>query len=301
MSYLNDNGYNVMTLDSALQALRERRLPESAVVITFDDGFYTTYSKALPLLRKYQYPATLYLITSVFNNGKPLFNYLVAYLIWKSDIDGVDLSGLGVPGLESHGSKDQYSDEELDEIRKKIIVYGEGLSTEEERARLCVSLAELLGQNYDHLASSRAFSLVSPEELRELEESGVSIQMHSHWHRFPGLAADAEAVRLDLEKNAADIEKFSHNSPRHFCYPFGRWSEEHWELLENSGVMSAATCDRGFVYADDSPYALKRILDNDEMSQIEFEARISGFAQFAMALRGNTGRAYHAPSKTSAS
>ncbi len=51
---------------------------------------------------------------------------------------------------------------------------------------------------------------------------------------------------------------------------------------------------------DDSPYALKRILDNDEMSQIEFEARISGFAQFAMALRGSKGRAYHAPSKTSA-
>ncbi len=149
LSYLRDNGYNVMSLDAALQALRERRLPASAVVITFDDGFYTTYSKALPLLRKYEYPATLYLITSVFNNGRPLFNYLVAYLIWKSDIDGVDLSGLGVPGLESHEGKDQYSAEDLDEIRKKIVVYGEQLSTEEERVRLCVSLAELLGQNYE--------------------------------------------------------------------------------------------------------------------------------------------------------
>jgi peptidoglycan/xylan/chitin deacetylase (PgdA/CDA1 family) len=48
----------VVTLDAALQAGSE-----GGVVVTFDDGYADFYEHALPLLRRYEVPAVLYLAT----------------------------------------------------------------------------------------------------------------------------------------------------------------------------------------------------------------------------------------------
>jgi len=39
-------------------------LPSSMITFTFDDGYQSTYDKAFPILEKYSYPATAFIITS---------------------------------------------------------------------------------------------------------------------------------------------------------------------------------------------------------------------------------------------
>lgn len=61
--YLQDQGYNFISLEQ-LTAFMENRgdIPANAVVLTFDDGYESTYEHAYPFLKENQIPATFFLI-----------------------------------------------------------------------------------------------------------------------------------------------------------------------------------------------------------------------------------------------
>ncbi len=78
LTYLRDNGYNVVGLDVMVEALRGGgELPERAVAITFDDGFLSIYETAFPMLRSFDFPFTLFLSTG------PIDARLRNYMSWE--------------------------------------------------------------------------------------------------------------------------------------------------------------------------------------------------------------------------
>ena len=74
---------SVLPLGEALIRLQARELPPRSVAITFDDGTYDFYKQAWPLLRKYNFPATVYQTTYYVDRGLPVFNLFCSYLLWK--------------------------------------------------------------------------------------------------------------------------------------------------------------------------------------------------------------------------
>lgn len=65
LEWLRNHGYAGVTLDEIHAALSGgRALPGRWVCITFDDGWRDNYTLALPLLKHYGFPATVFLITS---------------------------------------------------------------------------------------------------------------------------------------------------------------------------------------------------------------------------------------------
>jgi peptidoglycan/xylan/chitin deacetylase (PgdA/CDA1 family) len=62
MDYLARNGYHVITL-SRLTGFLERGepIPRKSIVLTIDDGYRSTFEIAYPILRKYGFPATVFL------------------------------------------------------------------------------------------------------------------------------------------------------------------------------------------------------------------------------------------------
>ncbi|MGE5263458.1 MAG: glycosyltransferase, partial [Acidobacteriota bacterium] len=64
MSWLKRMGYHVLGLEEFLRYRREHRLPPArSVVITIDDGYMDTRSVAYPILRRLNFPATVFLVT----------------------------------------------------------------------------------------------------------------------------------------------------------------------------------------------------------------------------------------------
>lgn len=63
MEYLKQSSYNVITLDE----LDRVKNIENPIIITFDDGYEDNYTYAYPILKKYNYKATIYLITDAID------------------------------------------------------------------------------------------------------------------------------------------------------------------------------------------------------------------------------------------
>jgi peptidoglycan/xylan/chitin deacetylase (PgdA/CDA1 family) len=282
MRYLRDEGYPVLEFDEAMRRLDDGTLPPNAVTITIDDGFYSVHGVALDVLRRHRLPALLYVTSYYFEKGTPIFQLVLAYLFWKSPRYEVDLSGLGISGFDQRTTV-PLDERTRDDLPHEIFSIVDPELDGPGRVDLSRRLAERLAVDYAKIESSRILSLVRPEEMRELERSGVKIALHTHRHRLPN---DLDRGRREIEENRRSLEPVVGRPLTHFCYPSGKWSEQHWPILQATQVQTATTCDSGLTYAATPRLALPRFLDDNRVSFIEFEAELTGFSELLRWVRG---------------
>jgi len=78
LRYLREQGYEGITLnDLALYLTVGQELPPKPIILTFDDGYADAYSHAFPLLQRFGYAGTFFLISAPIDNGDP------DYLSWN--------------------------------------------------------------------------------------------------------------------------------------------------------------------------------------------------------------------------
>jgi peptidoglycan/xylan/chitin deacetylase (PgdA/CDA1 family) len=65
MEWLHTAGIQVITLSQLVACIKNKApLPRKAAVITFDDGFASVFTHALPHLARYNFPATVFLVSN---------------------------------------------------------------------------------------------------------------------------------------------------------------------------------------------------------------------------------------------
>ncbi|HDZ23716.1 MAG TPA: polysaccharide deacetylase family protein [Desulfobacteraceae bacterium] len=70
MAYLHLFGYKVLSLRTALDGLfGNGELPHHGVVLTFDDGYQNFSNYALPILKRYNFPATVFLVADLIGRN----------------------------------------------------------------------------------------------------------------------------------------------------------------------------------------------------------------------------------------
>ncbi len=75
MKYLYDNGFQTLTANDMEDFIyNEKPLPEKSVWITFDDGYYSNIYYAYPVLKKYGFKATIFVVTSYLMEVSEPFN-----------------------------------------------------------------------------------------------------------------------------------------------------------------------------------------------------------------------------------
>ncbi len=101
LEYLANNGHHTVTLADAYLAMAGvKELPEKPVVLTFDDGGLDNYSVAFPLLEKYGFVATFFVITErVGANGQMTWEQLREMVEAGMCVQSHSVSHPGLTGL----------------------------------------------------------------------------------------------------------------------------------------------------------------------------------------------------------
>lgn len=270
MRWLQRHGYEVVSLDEAIANLKAGVIGSKQVVITIDDGFFSVYKCAAPVLQSLGYPATVYVTSYYVDKQTPIFRVCMQYFAWRTARRKFRPRDLGVEGPET---VDLDTPEGMDALWA-ILHRAEDEGSESDRVDLCRRTAELLDVDYAEIESSRRFGLMSRQELAELKAYGIDVQLHTHRHRMPAEQSD---VLRELRENRAVLETAVPGPLRHFCYPAGEWSPRHWAPLGELDIASATTCEPGLNWRDTPALALRRFLDADDMPEVEFSAAMSGF------------------------
>lgn len=270
-------GMRVLPLDEAVERMYAGTLPRNALVLTIDDGFCSVHEKAAPLLRRFGFPATVYVTSYYVERPNPVFRLAVQYMFETTArrelaLDGVAWSAPCVADLGDAAERER--------LAWQCIGYGER-QDEQERVAICRRLGELLGTPYEHIVASGAFSLMTPAQVGALEDAGMAVELHTHRHVLA--ANDRQAVHREIADNRAALRRWVRREPEHFCYPSGLWDQRQWEWLDEAGVKSSTTCLPGLNSARTPRHALRRFLDGANIHELEFEAALSGFSDLVRA------------------
>ncbi|MBU3113238.1 polysaccharide deacetylase family protein [Clostridium lacusfryxellense] len=111
LKYLKDNGYYTITLTDLYDYfMTDTPIPEKSVVLTFDDGYVDNYTAMLPALRKYNFKATIFVITSAIDKNA---NYLTSKQLIEMEKYGVDIESHTV---NHENLKDMPKDKQLETL-----------------------------------------------------------------------------------------------------------------------------------------------------------------------------------------
>lgn len=269
---LVDGGFRVLGLREALCRVAAGTLPQKSVVLTFDDGLHNFYQVAWPILKRYQFPATVYLTTYYSSYNRPIFDLICGYLLWQAR--GGLYDARGVANLSEH------LDLRSEAARAQALGQLKGWAAQQDlsgphKDELAQHLAERLRIDYGEILRRRVMHLMNPDEIAELAAQGVDFQLHTHRHRMP---LDRELLYDELEQNRNRIAEWTGHMPEHLCYPSGMSHPAHLPLLRECGIRSATTCQPGLITRTSHPLLLPRIGDHSGCGPIEFEAWLSGIS-----------------------
>ncbi|PIR03760.1 MAG: hypothetical protein COV59_03745 [Candidatus Magasanikbacteria bacterium CG11_big_fil_rev_8_21_14_0_20_39_34] len=100
MEYLHKKGFHVISLRELLEKLRNQEDISNCVSITIDDGYKDNYTIAYPILKKYNFPATIFVITDLI--GKTYTNSGGVTLPMLDSSEIKELMNSGIIEIMSH-------------------------------------------------------------------------------------------------------------------------------------------------------------------------------------------------------
>ena len=282
LDFLRRGQYNVLPLGEALKLLWAKQLPPRSVAITFDDGTFDFFSLGYPLLKKFGFPVTVYQTTYYTDRPIPVFNLVCSYMLWKrrgSVLDKCEELGLKPPlDLRSEASRQEIVQTLMNDCARNNL---DSLQKNEVARRL----ANLLDIDYDEVLSKRVFQLMTSQEIAQLAREGVDFQLHTHRHCMP---EDKVLFQKEIQDNRQCLDKISPAERVHFCYPSGVYSKVFFPWLTEENVISATTCDVGLAGPHTNPLLIPRMVDTNARNDLEFEAWLTGVAEFLAIRRAAT-------------
>lgn len=255
--------FQPLSLDDALQRLEQGILPPRAICVTFDDGYADNLLQALPVLQRWQIPATVY-VASGFLDGGRMWNDSVIEAFSACTKPRVSLPQLGFDCLDLSTPAQRLAScyEVIQSI--KYLQPDQRLLRVDE---ICTALGK--PPLPDDLMLTR-------QQLQQLAAAQVEIGNHTVSH--PVLSAvDDDTVVKELQQSSRDLESVIQQPVRHFAYPNGipgkDFNEHHRQLVKQLGFASAVTTRWGVSGPMTDRWALPRFTPWDQTPQ-RFAARL---------------------------
>jgi peptidoglycan/xylan/chitin deacetylase (PgdA/CDA1 family) len=247
-----------------VERLQSGVLPDSAVCVTFDDGYADNETHAMPVLKKYEVPATVFVSTGFLNGGR-MWNDTVTELLRDYSDTVMDLRGLdlGCYPLETMEQRLQALDSILREIKH---------FDPDRRIALVNEMQNMVGMELpDNL-------MLTDVQLRSLACNGVTIGAHTVNHPILS-SVEFDVARREIKESKRYLETLLDKEVELFAYPNGRpnldYGKEHRNLVEELGFKAAVSTHWGVGTNASDIYQLPRFTPWDR-HPLRFAIRLLG-------------------------
>jgi len=221
----------IVSLSQLDGALREPRARGPFVVVTFDDGYADNLHEALPLLQRYDVPATMFVATDAVVTGREF---------WWDD-------------LERAVGADNY-DHTWRELRDC------------DASTRAVALDAARPGGRTSLAPRSTHRPLTRDELACLARDAL-IEIGGHTTSHSRLAAlTLGDQRREIEEGRETLESIIGRRVESFAYPFGRpgdYTAETMRLVRDAGFLRACTNQAGHVDPSTDRFVLPRVYVRD--------------------------------------
>lgn len=98
MKWLKDNKFYTLSMSELINVFNtSKNIPKKAVVLTFDDGYLDFYSNAYPILKKYNFKATNFVITGTIDK---ISTVLTSAMLTELEENNIEIQSHTVKHLE---------------------------------------------------------------------------------------------------------------------------------------------------------------------------------------------------------
>jgi len=254
LSHLRSRGIDIITTDELHRRLTEGDFSRRFACFTFDDGYRDNRDYALPLMREFDAPFTVYVASDFAQNAGNLWWIALEMVIAKAssveaEIDGVarriDTSTLAA----KHAAFDCLHD------------WLRALPARHDLAREITALCGRYGIDQAAICGELCMSW---DELKPFaEEPLVGIGAHSVTHCNLAQQTD-EIASQEMATSRARIENTLQRPVIHFAYPYGdkvAAGPREFALAKAAGFKTAVTTRPGMIFPESAEYptALPRV------------------------------------------
>ena len=266
MNYLSKN-HQVVLLDELIDHLNSES-DEFKVAITFDDGYKDNLDNALPILKKYEIPATIYITTRFPEGDCKMWWYELWELIDNENEINIQWGKTNIKLETNNFSK-----------KTRAYKYLSNLFGFENTPVQENFLNKLRKKNQPIDYKSICLSWGNIIELSQ--NPLITIGSHCHTHSSLKYLEDKD-IYFELEYSKKLIEKKINQQIDHLAYPFGTENDvstrEH-ELAKKCGYKTAVQTTVNVLNNAEKLYSLPRLSVRNDNSAV-IDAKLNGLDNF---------------------
>ena len=247
-----DQRFRVVSLEDFLSTTESRKSDRRPwCLITFDDGWKDNFTTAYPLLQRFNFPATIFLVTSMIGRED---GFWVERLrkAWAVPTQRRHMDAVIAEILPSQG-------EESDIGLENVVEYAKQMSAD-KRGRL---LERLLPSNPPQEPTHDLDRLMTWEEVMEMDRTGVEMGAHTVTHPIL-IHEDNETIRHEVRLSKKNLEEKLARTVRAFAYPNGDWNETVRAEVERAGFRCAFTTKRRWYCSGGDLFTIPRIIIHEK-------------------------------------
>lgn len=272
IAFMKSN-FNIVTMEQVLEAISTKeKLPEKALLLTFDDGYADNYNVAMPVLEEYGVQGSFFIPGKTFTTHQLLDVNKIHYVLASANIYNL-VEDLKKEMDYYRGQEFQYAPtEELFakyavasrfDIKETVFVKQMLQTVLPEKLRNIISsklFAKYVGVTEEQLAYEL---YMSEKQIRTMKRHGMFIGIHGYDHYWLG-NLPVEQMENDISLALDALDEFVDRKQWVMNYPYGNYNKDVLVYISKQGACLGLTTEVRLADIDkDNPLELPRLDCND--------------------------------------
>jgi peptidoglycan/xylan/chitin deacetylase (PgdA/CDA1 family) len=236
----------VISVEDAVDEITKHgKLAEDSAAITFDDGYASVYRIAFPLLKEYNLPATVFVLTDWINNKLTLWWEELAAMFDAADFKTIDSAEIcRIFGLEPNDklTKLSYTKSVKRKIQNRIEIALRDKADDERRGLIDRLKTVLIKDNNSLPTGAKPMTWI---EIREMAEAGIRFDAHTCSH-INLRHANRDLIEKEIAQSKREVERHINQEVKGFAYPYGQdlaaYDKIEHILRQYNYVYACTTC-----------------------------------------------------------